>query len=145
MPARSRSFERAPSAATRRLASMTLPSASVTSMPSLRAAKSETASAAKIDALGVARADQRVDQMAVLDHVRERFARLDISGKGQEHRTGRVFQFRIGDDHVEDRLRAVRDLVPHPDGLEQPAAGRDDGGRARIAARPASPAPDRRR
>ena len=74
--------------------------------------------------------------MAVFDHVRERFARLDMAGEGQEHRTGRVFQFGIGDDHVEDRLRAGGDLIPHPDGIEQPAAGGDDGGRARIAARP---------
>ena len=91
---------------------------------------------AQIDALGLRALHQRVDQMAVLDHMRERLARLDIAGEGQEHRTGGVFQLRVGDHHVEDRLRAGRDLIPHPDGLEQPAAGRDDGGRARIAARP---------
>ena len=53
MPARSRSFERAPSAATNRLAAIVLPSASVTSMPSGRAAKSVTARGAQIDALGL--------------------------------------------------------------------------------------------
>jgi len=34
--------------------------------------------------------------------------------ESQEHRTGRVFQFGIGNDHVEDRLRLPRDLIPHP-------------------------------
>ena len=91
---------------------------------------------AKIDAFGFGARHQHVDQMAVLDHMRERLARLDIAGEGQEHRTGGVFQFEIGDDHVEDRLRLVRDLIPCPDRLEQPAAGRDDRGGARIAARP---------
>ena len=43
MPARSRSFERAPSAATSRLAAIVAPSASVTSMPSARASKLFTA------------------------------------------------------------------------------------------------------
>ena len=38
--------------------------------------------------------------------------------------------------HVEDRLRLRRHLIPHPERLEQPAAGGDDGGRARIAAWP---------
>ena len=90
----------------------------------------------EIDALGFGARHQRVDQMAVLDHMRERFAGLDLAGKGQEHRTGGVFQLGIGDDHVEDRLRSGRDLIPHAERLEQPAAGRDDGGGARIAARP---------
>ena len=91
---------------------------------------------AKIDALGLGALDQRIDQMPILDHVRERFARLDIACESQEHRTGRIFQSGIGDDHVEDRLRAGSDLIPHPDGIEQPPAGGDDGGRARIAAWP---------
>ncbi len=91
---------------------------------------------AKVDAFGLGALDQRVDQMAIFDHVRERLARLDIAGKSQEHRSGGVLQFGIGDDHVEDRLRLACDLIPYPDGVEQPAAGRDDCGRARIAARP---------
>jgi hypothetical protein len=37
---------------------------------------------------------------------------------------------------VEDRLRAGGNLIPHPDRIEQPPAGGDDGGGARIAARP---------
>ena len=60
---------------------------------------------AEIDAFGLGARDQRIDQAAVFDHMREGFARLDIAGKGQEHRTGGVFQFGIGDDHVEDGLR----------------------------------------
>ena len=64
----------------------------------------------------------------------ERLARLDLAGESQEHRTGGVFQPGIGDDHVEDRLRPGGDLLPYPEGIEQPATGRDDGGGARIAA-----------
>ena len=70
---------------------MTLPSASVTSTPSAREFEGRHRGGAKIDALGFRARDQRIDQMAVLDHVRERFAGLDIAGKGQEHRTGGVF------------------------------------------------------
>ena len=91
---------------------------------------------AQIDALGLGARHQRIDQIAVLDHMRERLAGLDIAGEGQKHRTGGVFQLGIGDDHVDDRLRGGRDLAPDAERLEQPAAGGDDGGGARIAARP---------
>jgi hypothetical protein len=91
---------------------------------------------AQLDSFRLGALDQRVDQMPVFNHVREGLARFDISGKRQKHRTGRVLQFGIGDHHVEDGLRLSCDLVPHPDGFEQPAAGGDDGGRARIAAWP---------
>ena len=80
---------------------------------------------AEVDALGLGALDQRIDQMAILDHVRERLARLDIAGKGQEHRPGGVLQLGIGDDHVDDRLRPVGDLIPDPD------ARRTAGGRRR--------------
>ena len=62
------------------------------STPSARESIAETAVAREIDAFGLGAGDQRVDQMAVLDHMRERFAGLDIAGKRQEHRTGGVFQ-----------------------------------------------------
>ena len=81
--------------------------------------------------MGLGARDQRIDQMAVLDHVGERLARLDIAGEGQEDRTRRVFQLGIGDDHVEDRLRGGSDLAPDPERFEQPPAGGDDGGGAR--------------
>ena len=74
--------------------------------------------------------------MPIFDHVRERFAGLDIAGESQEHRAGGVLQSGIGNDHVENGLRLRRHLIPHPERLEQPAAGGDDGGRARIAAWP---------
>ena len=70
---------------------MTAPSASVTSTPSAARIEGRHRGGAKIDALGFGARDQRIDQMAVLDHVRERLARLDIAGEGQEHRTGGVF------------------------------------------------------
>ena len=99
----------------------------------------------EFDAFGFRAPHQHIDQMAVLDHMRERLARLDIAGKGQEHRTGGVFQFGIGDDHVEDRLRLVRDLAPTPrsprtaGGTPPRSRSRADRGSA------ASPAPDRPR
>ena len=107
----------------------------MTSTPSVRDSKVDTAVARRSTPGRFRARRQRIDQMAVLDHVRERFARLDIAGKGQKRRTGGVLQFGVGDDHVENRLRSVRDLVPDPERLEQPAAGGDDGGGARIAAR----------
>ena len=73
---------------------------------------------AQIDALGLGSRGQRIDQLAVFDHVRKGFARLDMAGEGQEYRSGGVFQFGIGDDHVEDRLRAGGDLVPDAYGIQ---------------------------
>ena len=58
--------------------------------------------------------NQRIDQMAVLDHVRERLAGLDFAGKRQKCRTRGVFEFGVGDDHVENRLRLCSDLIPDP-------------------------------
>ena len=80
--------------------------------------------------------NQHIDQIAIFDHVRERFAGLDLTGKGQEHRAGGVFELRIRYHHVEDSLRVRRDLVPDAERLEQPPAGGDDRGGAWIAARP---------
>ncbi len=91
---------------------------------------------AKIDALGFGAHDQRIDQAAVLDHVRKGLAGSDVAGKIQEHRTGGVLQPGIGDDHVEDRLGLAPDAVPGADRLEQAAAGGDDRRGAGISARP---------
>jgi len=121
---------------TKRLASITLPSASVTSTPPPCESNVVTAVALRSIALGLGALEQRIDQMTVLDHVRERLARLDIAGEGQEHRTGRVLQLGIGDDHVENRLRRSCDLIPDAERIEQPAAGGDDRGRPGIAAWP---------
>ncbi|MEY9180709.1 hypothetical protein ABIA41_002144 [Bradyrhizobium sp. USDA 313] len=93
-------------------------------------------SGAQIDALGFRTHHQRIDQAAVLDHMRKGLARGDIAGKVEEHRTGGVLELRIGDDHVEDRLRLAPDGVPGADRLEQAAAGGHDRGGAGIAARP---------
>ena len=143
MPARSRIAERAPSAATSSRADQR-PAAvaeahAMRDMPPAR--NPATARGAQLDALRVAPSPQRREQRAVLDHVGERLARLDLALEGEEGRPHRVLQPAVGDHHVEDRLRL--DRVPHADGLEQPARRRRDGGGARIAARPA-PAPDRR-
>ena len=59
---------------------------------------------------------QRGDQVAVLDHVGERLARLDLAGEGEEDRTHRVAEPAVGDNHVEDRLRS-----PPPRSAKRPA------------------------
>ncbi len=59
----------------------------------------------------------------------ERFARLDLAVEGQERRPHTVLQAAVGNHHIEDRLRGVRDLVPDPDHFEQPSRrGHDRGG-----------------
>lgn len=91
---------------------------------------------AQIDAFSFGADDQRIDQAAVLDHVREGLARRDVAGEIQERRTRGVLELGVSDDHVEDRLRLGLDVVPDAERLEQAAAGGDDRGRAGIAARP---------
>ncbi len=70
---------------------------------------------------------QRVDEMAVLDHVGERLARLDLAGEGEKHRPHRVVEPAVSDDHVEDRLCLLFNALPNAQCLEQPARRRDDG------------------
>ena len=100
--------------------------------------------AAQVDALAPRLAGQRVDQMAIFDHVRERFVRLDMR-RANVRNTGRVASSSLESVTTMSRMACVprRDLVPDPERIEQPAAAGDDRGRARIAARPRSPAPDR--
>ena len=76
---------------------------------------------------------QRRDQMLVLDHVRERFARLDIATEAQKRRPRRVGEPAVGDHHVEDRLRLPANGVPDADRLEQPPRGGDNRGRPLVA------------
>ena len=76
--------------------------------------------------------DQRIDQMPVLDHVRERFARLHLAAESEEGRPHRVVELGVRHHHVEDRLRLRRDRVPDLDRLEQPARGRRDRRGARV-------------
>ena len=90
---------------------------------------------AQIDAFGLRALHQRIDQMPIFDHVREGFAGFDVACEGQECRTGCVLEPGVRHDHVEDRLSGFSDRIPHADRLEQSAAGSDDGGGARIAAR----------
>ncbi len=90
----------------------------------------------EIDATGLGVSCQRIDQMAVFNHMGERLAGFDMAGEGQEDRPGRVFELGIGNHHIEDRLGIVRDLAPYADRLEQPPARRNDGGRARVATWP---------
>ena len=107
MPACSRIFERAPSAPTSSRAEIVSPSASCTSIAFAACSKPLTAAAAQIDAKLFRLRDQRIDQMPVLDHVRERLARLDLAAEGEERRPHRVVELVVGDHHVEDRLRVA--------------------------------------
>ena len=84
-------------------------------------------------AVGLRALDQRIDQRRVLDHMRERLARRDLAAERQIGRPHRVLQLGVGDDHVEDRLRAVGDLVPDAERFEQPARRRRDRRSARVA------------
>ena len=59
-----------------------------------------------------ARGRQGGHERAALDHVGEGLAGLDLAAEGEEDRTHRVAEPAVGDDHVEDRLRAFRDLRP---------------------------------
>ena len=63
----------------------------------------------------------------------ERLARLDFAGEGEKHRPHRVVDPAVGDDHVEDRLRFVGDVLPNAERLEQPARRGDNGGGAFVA------------
>ena len=129
MPAPSRIAERAPSAATTSRACSTVPSANSTAAPSLSGLTLRTADDAQIDAAGFGLLGQHFDQIAVLDHMGERLARLDIAGEGEKDRPHRVAELAVGDHHVEDRLRLFGDVVPDADrGIEPPRAGNDRGG-----------------
>ena len=133
MPAASRIAERAPSAATRSFAASRV-AVGETHIDAIRAGlETRHRVGAKLDAVRLRPLDQRIDQRRILDHVRERLARRDLAAERQIGRPHRVLQLGIGDDHVEDRLRAVGDLVPDADGLEQPPRRRRDRRGARVA------------
>ena len=86
----------------------------------------------QVDPLFLRLFDQRREQRPILDHVTERLARLDLAVEGQESRPHRVLQAAVGNHHVEDRLRGVRDLVPDPDHLEQSPRCGDNRRGARV-------------
>ena len=75
---------------------------------------------------------QSLVECSVGDHVGERLARRDLAGEGQEHRPNRIGRARVGDDHVEDRLRLRLDLVPGVEPRQQPTGRRGDGRGSRI-------------
>ncbi len=86
---------------------------------------------------------QRSDQMPVLDHVGEWFARLDLSGEGEKDRPHRVVEPAVGHDHVEDRLRFAGDGLPRPR-LSRTAGAPPRRWRKRVRRRRGlRPAPDR--
>ena len=76
---------------------------------------------------------QGIEQKAVLDHMGERLARLDVAREGEENRTHGVVDAAVGHDHVEDRLCLVGDALPNAERLKQPARRGDNGGGAFVA------------
>jgi len=122
---------------------MSVPSASVTSTPSLR----ESNEARRWHAVRRRRfglRDQRIDQITVFDHMRERLAGFDIAGERQKHRTGGIVELRIRHDHIRDRLRRRRTCSQIPSASNSRRQAATDRGCARIAARRV-PVPDRPR
>ena len=70
--------------------------------------------------------DKRGEQRRVLDHMRERLARLDIAIEGEKDGPHHVVEAAVGDVHAEDRLRQVGNRIPHSKGLKQPTRRGDD-------------------
>ena len=80
------------------------------------AATSESATAAftSVDAVLPRLGQQRRQQRAVLDHVRERLAGRHLAVESEERRPHGIVETAVGDRHVEDRLRALRDPSQTP-------------------------------
>ncbi len=87
------------------------------------------------DAGPAAGRDEGGREIASLDHVGEGLARLDFAGEAEEDRPDRVLEARIGDDHVEDRLRRRGDALPDAERLEHPPRRGRDGVGAGVALR----------
>src|SRR5262249_2581935 len=62
---------------------------------------------------------QRIQQKAVLDHMGEWLAWLDVARKGEKDRPHRVFEPAVGHHHVEDRLRLAGGALPDAERFEQ--------------------------
>ena len=76
---------------------------------------------------------QRIEQEAVLDHVRERLARLDVAGEGEEDRTHGVFDAAVGHRPCRGSAAPLRGALPNAERLEQPPRRRDDRRGALVA------------
>ena len=74
--------------------------------------KSAIATGRKRYAFGPRLGGKRVGQRRVLDHVGERFARLDLAVEGEKRRPHHVVEAAVGHHHVEDRLRLRRRPPP---------------------------------
>ena len=93
MPACSRIFDFAPSAPTSSRAEIVSPPASCTSICIRRVLEAADRIRPQIDAELLCLLDQRVDQVAVLDHVREGLAFLHVAAESEEGRAHRVVEF----------------------------------------------------
>jgi hypothetical protein len=73
--------------------------------------------------------------LAILDHVGERFTRLDLTLESQEHRSRCVINAAIGDHHVENRLSFVGHPTPNAKCIKHAARRCRDRGSASILTR----------
>ena len=127
MPARSRMRERAPSAATSSRAAMSRRRASRTDQraPAVRAQNdpSPQSRAARRHPASRASRPARAIRRSVLDHVRERLARLDLAVEGEEHRPHGVVELASRSPPCRgSAARSSATPLPDADGLEQPRA-----------------------
>ena len=76
---------------------------------------------------------QCVDQATVFDHMGEGLTRVDFATECQKGRADSVAEFRVGDDHLEDRLGIRRNSIPYAERFKQSAAGRNDCRCTRVA------------
>ena len=81
----------------------------------------------EIDAGLPAGIEQGGGDVARRDHMREGLVSLHVACEGEKGRPHRILQAAVGDHHVEDGLRPVRDLRPDAERLQHPARGGGDG------------------
>src|SRR5262249_59914013 len=63
---------------------------------------------------------EHVNKNSVLDHMGERFARLDLAGESEKSRPHRIAKPAVGNHHVENRLSVGGNALPNAKRLEQP-------------------------
>ena len=128
MPAMSRSFELTPSAATSSRASQRRAVGEMHGHAGAVAVEAARPATPSMMSMPSSAARRRSAPFSVLvgDHVGEGLARRDLAVEGEEHRPHRIGGARIGDDHLGDRLRLRRDLVPAAELVEHAAGGGGD-------------------
>ncbi len=134
MPARSRSCERTPSAATSSRAAACI--AAAESYLHTATAAREAGHRVRGDDLdpgGHSRIAQGADHHRVHHHMGEGLPVLVLPVESKEERPHGIARAAVGDDHFVDRLGRRCDRGPHIEPFEHPASGRRDRRGARVA------------